>query len=117
MQVGATAEVTRRFSADDIAAYVQLGGAPSTTVPEPLIGGLFSFLLGVKLPGLGTMYMKQETIFLHPVDLNETLRARVEITRLRPEKHLVDLKTTCDTVDGRRVAEGRALVYVRDVQQ
>ena len=43
------------------------------------------------------------------------MTARVEITRLRPEKYLVDLATTCRDEDGRLVAEGSALVYVRDV--
>jgi len=39
----------------------------------------------------------------------------VEITRLRPEKDLVDLRTCCVGEDGKRVSEGRALVYVADV--
>ena len=117
MHEGDTAEITRQFSPEDIDAYVQLGGAASDCVPEPLIGGLFSYLLGVRLPGLGTMYMKQETTFLDSPARHETLTARVEITRIREEKHLVDLKTTCHSASGRLVAEGRALVYVRDVVQ
>jgi hypothetical protein len=44
------------------------------------------------------------------------LTARVEITRLRPEKQLVDLATTCYRADGSLVASGRALVYVGELQ-
>jgi acyl dehydratase len=84
-------------------------------VPEPLIGALFSYLLGVELPGFGTNYLKQELEFVTPAPLGTELVARVEITRLRPEKHLVDLATTCETADGVTIARGRALVLVKDV--
>jgi 3-hydroxybutyryl-CoA dehydratase len=84
-------------------------------VPEPLIGALFSYLLGVQLPGFGTNYLKQEMRFLAPAAPGSALTARVEVTRLRPEKHLVDLATTCRDGDGRLICEGRALVLVRDV--
>jgi acyl dehydratase len=84
-------------------------------VPEPLIGGLFSYLLGVKLPGLGTHYLKQETRYESAAAIGEALTARVEITRLRPDKQLIDLATTCRRADGSQIASGRALVYVGDL--
>jgi 3-hydroxybutyryl-CoA dehydratase len=116
MHVGKFTETTRSYSRDDLAAFAALsGGAPGTQVPEPLIGALFSYLLGVHLPGSGTNYLKQEMRFLAPAPLDQPLTARVEITRLRPEKHLVDLATTCRTADGTLICEGRALVLARDV--
>jgi len=115
--VGQVAEVSRRYSATDIDNYIALGGhrPPGDTIPEPLVSALFSFLLGVKLPGQGTNYLKQESDFFDAAHVDDVLCARVEIMRLRPEKHLVDLKTTCETEDGKRICEGRALVYVADV--
>ncbi len=117
LEVGQVAEFERRYSAIDIDDYVALGGhRPSgDTVPEPLVNALFSYLLGVRLPGQGTNYLKQESDFFEAAKVDDLLHARVEITRLRPDKHLVDLSTTCDTADGKRIAEGRALVYVADV--
>ena len=117
MKVGDSVEVTRAITAEEVEGFAALGGAPAdrSLVPEPLIGGLWSYLLGVKLPGLGTMYLKQETEYRESVAVGTALTARVTITRTRPEKHLVDLETTCWDPDGRVVAEGRALVYVRDV--
>ncbi|WP_244316753.1 MaoC family dehydratase [Pannonibacter tanglangensis] len=115
--VGESASLTRRFSDADLAAFSRLSGtvvSPAEGVPGPLIGALFSCLLGVDLPGPGTNYLKQEMRFLAPVPLDVELTARVTITRLRPEKHLVDLETVCDLPDGTRVCEGRALVYVED---
>ncbi|MFZ5608271.1 MAG: phosphate acetyltransferase [Pseudomonadota bacterium] len=117
MKPGDHAEITRAFSAADVAAYAALSGdAPAPgEVPEPLIGALYSYLLGVRLPGMGTNYLKQENRHLRPAALDAPLTARVTITRLRPDKHLVDLATTCHDAAGNLVSEGRALVYVRDV--
>jgi len=117
MKPGDHADVTRTFAEEDVTEYEQLSGhvVHNKNVPEPLIGALFSYLLGVKLPGVGTMYLKQETHFRHSVLLGEALTAKVEITRLRPEKQLADLSTTCHDSAGRIIASGRALVYTGDV--
>jgi 3-hydroxybutyryl-CoA dehydratase len=48
---------------------------------EPLIGALFSYLLGVRLPGYGTNYLKQEMHFLTAAPLDQPLTARVILTR------------------------------------
>lgn len=117
MKVGDSAELTRTFSRRDVLEYCELSGHEheGQTVPEPMIGALFSCLLGIELPGLGTNYLKQETRFRAGAVIGEPLIARVEVTRLRPDKHLVDLATTCSRPDGSVVAGGRALVYVGDV--
>jgi len=117
MKVGENAATTRRFRAAEVDEYCRLGGArpAANCVPEPMIGALFSYLLGVRLPGPGTMYLKQETEFTGLARLDENLHARVEITRVRPEKHLVDLVTLCARHDGSLLARGHALVYVKDV--
>ena len=117
MKVGDSVKVTRAFNMQDLHDYTGLSGhrVSGDQVPEPLLGALFSYLLGVKLPGLGTNYLKQETRFPAIARLGETLTAQVEITRLRPDKQLVDLKTTCKGADGRLIASGRALVYVGDL--
>lgn len=117
LTLGQHTEVTRSFSAAEVGGYVELGGhAPAgDEVPEPLIGALFSYLLGVRLPGPGTNYLKQEAEFRGVAHVDEPLTARVEVTRLRPEKHLVDLRTTCRNGSGALICDGRALVYVEDV--
>ena len=117
MIIGDSAEVTRTFSQQDLEQYSLLSGHDinSQQVPEPLIGALFSYLLGVKLPGLGTNYLKQETRFQTGSKVGVALSARVEVTRLRPNKQLVNLATTCLSADGKTVASGRALVYVGDL--
>ncbi|PTW63548.1 hypothetical protein C8N35_1011603 [Breoghania corrubedonensis] len=117
LEVGQSASTTRAFEAVEGEGYAGLSGLDMrpVSVPEPLIGGLFSYLLGVKLPGFGTNYLKQDMRFLTCAPFGEPLTATVTVTRLRPEKHLVDLETVCETAGGVRVCEGRALVYVEDV--
>ena len=111
--VGQKAQMTRAFSAGDVSRYTALGGheAPPGEVPEPLVNALFSKLLGVELPGEGTNYLKQESAFFDAARVGEALTATVEITRLRPEKDLVDLKTRCVGENGFRhdIAKGLRL--------
>lgn len=118
MTPGDFRETTRRFTARDVTAYLALGGAPppDDEVPEPLIGTLFSYLLGVVLPGRGTNYLKQESRYHASARLDSPLTARVQVVRLRPDKQLVDLATTCRTEAGTLICDGRALVFVGDVR-
>lgn len=118
MRVGESRSLTRSYTRDDLTAFQQLAGLDADAngaVPEPLIGALFSYLLGVELPGAGTNYLKQDLHFHCPIPPGIPLTASVEITRLRPEKHLVDLATRCTGPGGVVYCEGRALVRVRDV--
>ncbi|WP_296765760.1 phosphate acetyltransferase [Sediminimonas sp.] len=108
---GATVTTARAFSAGDLRAFAGLSGAPAGAhVPEPLIAGMVSYLLGVHLPGPGTNYLKQDLRFEAPAPLDTEITAAVEVTRLRPEKQLVDLWARCTLPDGTLLCEGRALV-------
>lgn len=117
MKLGDAAEIMRSVNAQDVIDYTALSHhtIADDRIPEPLIGALFSYLLGVRLPGRGANYLKQDTRFHQAARIGDALTARVEITRVRPEKHLVDLSTTCTGSDGQLIASGRALVSVRDV--
>ncbi len=121
LEVGLTAEMTRRYTAGDIAAYLGLIDDPNpryqgsdAVVPPPLLGGLISCLLGVELPGPGTNWLKQRYAFHHPVAPGEPVTGQVGIIRLRPDKALVNLRTKCTTPRGVAVT-GEALVLVADL--
>jgi acyl dehydratase len=85
------------------------------SVPGPLLGGLFSNLLGTGLPGRGTNWLKQSFRFIAPAPIGEAITATVEITRLRPDKDLVNLRGTCITSTGHIVCEAESLVLVKDL--
>ncbi|ERJ20848.1 phosphate acetyltransferase protein [Salinisphaera shabanensis E1L3A] len=112
LAVGDRATTTRCFSATDMAQWcdmMSLDQAPAQ-VPEPLVAALFSYLLGEQLPGHGTNYLKQDMQFEDMGRIGETLTVEVRISRLRRDKALVDLDTTCTGSDGRTICAGRALV-------
>jgi acyl dehydratase len=117
LHVGERASTRRTFTAAEIAEYAALTGAKPDPrfVPGPLLGGMFSFLLGTQLPGRGTNYLKQHLEFPTSAYVGEELVATVEIVRVRPEKELVNLRTTCVNPSGAVVCTGEALVLVKDV--
>ncbi|NOX83567.1 MAG: phosphate acetyltransferase [Alphaproteobacteria bacterium] len=119
MNVGDRSQIERSFTESDVAAYVSLGGAPTNndTVPEPMIAALFSYLLGMRLPGPGTNYLKQSLEFYSAAKIGDMLTANVEIIRIRPEKSLVYLTTLCVNECGEEINSGRALVRVNDVER
>ncbi len=131
LHLGEHQSITRTFTMDDVRVYSTLTGDcnplyvdsalserwgwPSLLLPAGLLGALFSCLLGEHLPGAGTNYLKQKFLFLKPAYQGEGMNASVEVIRLRPEKELVNLRTTCRNQAGEMVCDGVALVLVRDL--
>jgi acyl dehydratase len=131
LMVGQRAEIQRTFTADDLSEYADLvcdtnpihsdalyarqAGLQGPIIPGGLLGGLFSYLLGTRLPGQGTNYLKQRLAFAAPACADEELAASVEIIRIRSEKQLVNLRTLCTNSAGEIVCHGDALVLVSDV--
>jgi 3-hydroxybutyryl-CoA dehydratase len=76
-----------------------------------LSAGLISALLGTRLPGPGTLYMRQSLCFAAPVKIGATVKATVTVTALNPEKKRATLSTVC-TVGDEVVIEGEAYVQV-----
>jgi 3-hydroxybutyryl-CoA dehydratase len=117
-QIGQSATSKRTFTAADLTEFAALAGIAQepNAVPGPLLGGMFSYLLGTTLPGRGTNYLKQHLEFPKPAFVGEEHTATVEIVRLRPEKNLVNLQTVCTNTRGELVCQGEALVFVKDVE-
>ena len=115
--VGQSASLSRVFTREEVRGFVELVGGPDdgAAVPGGLLGGLFSTLLGTTLPGRGTNWMKQSLRFHARARVGQSLRASVVITRLRPEKQLVNLHCRCVTADGTLVCDGDALVLAREI--
>lgn len=110
---GNSATLVRRFGPDDLAAFAALTGWPvGASVPDPLIGALLSCLLGTRLPGPGTGWLKQDLTHHAAAAVDEPLTARVTVTRVRPVQRLVDLDCAVTGRDGRAIASGRALMLL-----
>ena len=112
LQLTQHAATERCFQASEIRDWCEMANIATgyQHVPEPLIAGLFSYLLGEKLPGHGTNYLKQSMRFASKARIGERLTASVIITRLRPDKALVDLRALCTGEDGRMICAGESLV-------
>ena len=133
LRLGQTANVKREFSTKDLDSYCDLigdtnfllvdkryaqkKGFKDRLVPGPLLSGMFSELLGTQLPGRGTNWLKQQLHFPAAAYVDDLITALVEITRLRPEKNLVNLVGTCTDSQGRLVCQAQTLVLVKDLEE
>lgn len=133
IEPGQRAKATRRFEAGELDEYADLcgdanplvvetaaarrAGLPGRIVPGPLLAGMFSDLLGTKLPGRGTGWMKQSLRFLKPAHPGQALQATVEVVRVRPLEQLVNLRSTVRDVTGALLVDGEALVLVRNLER
>ena len=78
-----------------------------------LSAGFISAVIGVQLPGPGSIYSGQTLKFLAPVYIGDTVTATVEIIEIAAEKGRVILKTTCTNQDGKAVLDGEATIVLR----
>ena len=74
-----------------------------------LAAGFVSSVIGMQLPGPGTVYISQELKFLAPVHIGDTVTAHVEVSEIITEKNRVKLKTWCINQDGVKILEGDAM--------
>ena len=77
-----------------------------------LVASLFSGLIGMELPGEGSIYLGQSLTFKAPVAIDEQVTASVEIINIREDKPIVTLRTVCINSEGSVVIEGEAVVKV-----
>lgn len=126
LKIGQSYEMQRSFSELEIKAFADLSGdtnpihtdadfAKSSRfgqliVPGFLTASLFSAIIGTKFPGIGSIYLNQNMVFLKPVFLNQKVTASVSVRELYPEKNRALLETVCFDEKGEKIIEGTALV-------
>jgi len=127
LTIGQTAQSSKRITDTDLSLFAAVTGdfnpvhfdpvyAAGTHFKEPvahgmIAAGLVSAVLGMKLPGPGTVYLQQTLNFLAPVMVGDVITASVEVVELL-EKGKVRLKTSCVNQKGVTVLDGVALVSV-----
>ncbi|MCL2227419.1 MAG: MaoC family dehydratase [Oscillospiraceae bacterium] len=126
LKVGQSASFSKTVTESDVYLYAGVTGdinpahinheyAKDTLFKERiahgmLSAGLVSAVLGVHLPGPGTIYMGQTLKFTAPVKFGDTITATAEVSELIVDKNRVKLKTTCTNQEGTVVLEGEATV-------
>ncbi|MBX0327685.1 MaoC family dehydratase [Oscillochloris sp. ZM17-4] len=95
---------------DDLAARDSRFGK---RIAHGMLGaGLISAVLGMQMPGPGTIYIKQTLNFRKPIFINDTVTTTVEVKEIRQDKPIATLRTTITNQDGELVLEGESLVLL-----
>ena len=126
IELGDSASVTKTITETDIILYAGITGDmnPAHTNAEAaknsmfgqriahgmLSAGLISAVLGMYLPGPGTIYMGQELKFTKPVYIGDTITATATVIEKITEKNRLILETTCTNQKGEVVIAGKATV-------
>ena len=127
LQIGQSASLGKTITEADILLYAAVStdtnpihidaeAAKSSIFGERiahgmLSAGLISAVLGTRLPGPGSLYMRQSLRFAAPVKIGDTVKATATVTALNAEKKRATLSTVC-TVGDEVVIEGEAYVQV-----
>lgn len=78
-----------------------------------LLNSYISNVIGMKLPGTGTIYLEQNSKFVKPVYIGETISVCVEVLEfVKEKKGIYKLSTTIFNQNGEICVEGYAIVKV-----
>jgi 3-hydroxybutyryl-CoA dehydratase len=127
LKAGMSASFSKRITAADIVLFATVSGdANAVHLDEEfarttqfggriahgmLSASVISAALASRLPGPGTVYLKQSLAFRAPVRPDEVVDAQVCVLEVHESKGTARLSTVC-RVDGRLVIEGEAIVLV-----
>jgi len=75
-----------------------------------LTGSMISAIIGMDLPGPGSIYLGQTMKFLAPVAIGDTVTVSVEVIGVREEKRILTLRTDATNQEGVLVLTGEAVV-------
>ena len=125
--IGATAELSRTVSPDDIERFTQISGDRNPLHYDPLAakasrfgeivvqGGITSAILNAVvaecLPGPGTVFLNVNWDFRAPVRPGDVITGRVEVLEARTDKPVTKLRTTVIRGDGTIALTGTAICY------
>jgi 3-hydroxybutyryl-CoA dehydratase len=117
-----TEDDVRQFGAivgDDNPVHFDAAFAKTTRFGRPIAHGMLgasiiSALLANRMPGPGTIYLSQSLRFTNPVYPGDTVTAKAVVTRIREEKSILTLATTCTNQRGETVIEGEAVVLLEE---
>jgi len=125
-KIGDSASMTKTFTDQDVRTFAEISGdknpvhlddeyAASTRFGKRLVhgiltSGMISALLGMQLPGPGSIYIQQTLNFQAPVYIGDTVTATVTVTKIRENKPIITLKTVCANQDGTVVIDGEAVL-------
>lgn len=128
--IGMEAKITKTISESDVYLFAGITGDfnpvhvneaaaqksifGKRVVHGILLTGLFSAAIGMKLPGHGAVYMEQDTKFLKPVYIGDTITAVVKIIEIINTKKRIIKLSTIAVRDQEKIADGYAVVKIAE---
>ncbi len=126
-EVGQTARRSRRVTARDIELFTEISGDRNPlhydedaarrtrfggiVVQGGIITAILNAVVAEALPGPGTVFLQVNWRFIAPVRLGDTITGEVEVTGVRADKPITELKTRVLLADGSVVLDGDAVCY------
>lgn len=103
------------ISCDTNPIHINMEYAKKTSFKRRIVHGflsasLISAVIGMQLPGPGTIYVSQTLNFLAPVYIGDTITAIVEIKDISRDRNRVVLKTSCKNQNDVIILDGEAVV-------
>ncbi len=78
-----------------------------------LVASLLSAVIGMQMPGKGTIYLEQDCKFLRPIKLNDTVKVVVEFEEIiNRDKGIIKLNNMITNQRGEMVISGYSIVKV-----
>src|SRR5712692_1717546 len=131
--VGETATRSMLMTDDHIESFAKLSGdrnplhfnddfARSMGFPGHIAHGMLTSailgtLLGMDLPGPGTVFLEQRIRYLAPVRPGDTLTGEREVTKVRSDKPVLTIAARVTNQDGTRVLDGEVVVLLRELRE
>jgi len=129
IELGESASYSKTFTEEDVVAFAKISGDfnpvhlneeyakttmfKSRIVHGALVSSLFSTVFAAQCPGYGCIYFRQDSKFIAPVYLNDTITATVKVIEIQLEKGRVIFDTIAKNQKGDTVVVGSATVYPR----
>jgi len=131
LTIGQSASFTKRITESDINAFAEISGdfnpihvdeeaAKKSVFGRRIAHGMLSAsfisaVLGMYLPGEGTIYLGQNLKFLKPVDIGDEITAKVTVAEVvNEDKGIYKLSTQCFNQKEEMVIDGEATVKYED---
>ena len=130
-KIGQKAQRSRTVKPRDIELFTEISGdrnplhydeaiAKGTSFGETVIqGGITSAILNAvvaeDLPGPGTVFLQINWSFKAPVRPGDTITGKVEVSKVRQDKPITELRTEVVRDDGTVVLDGDAVCYTMPI--
>ncbi|RZN84179.1 MAG: MaoC family dehydratase [Winogradskyella sp.] len=129
INIGDAAEFSKTITEHDILTFAGVTGdfnevhinkvkAEKSIFKERIAHGMLtasfiSTVIGMYLPGKGSIYLEQNLKFLKPVKIGDTITAKVVVEKIDSDKNIYKLITTVTNTNDDLVVDGNAKILYK----